>query len=247
MALKKKTNEQKGELIYGIHPIIEVLKAKRRKLISVYTTKPAPQAFEDIQRHWPKYPVAIQYVKRDVLDRMVGTSDHQGVVGWVQAFGYRKQFFNSQKQPFLLMLDGIQDPRNLGAILRSAYCAGVDGVIIVKKGGTPLTSTAIKSSAGLSEYLEIFIAQSATAAVQELKDAGYGIYLATFGGKNAVECEYNLPLCIVVGGEGFGISKTILNSGTQVTLPQRTSDISYNASVAAGILLFLVATRKGLV
>lgn len=242
-----RTKEQKGELIYGIHPIIEVLKAKRRKLISVYTTKPAPQAFEDIQKLWPKYPVAIQYVKREVLDNMVGTSEHQGFVGWVQAFGYRKQFFNAKKHQFLLMLDGIQDPRNLGAILRSAYCTGVSGVIIVKKGGVPLTATAIKASAGLSEHLEIFIAQSAVGAVQELKDAGYGIYLAAFGGKDATVQEYSSSLCIVIGGEGYGISKTILNSGIQVTLPQRSVDISYNASVAAGIMLFLIATRKGFV
>lgn len=242
--IKKKDKETKGELIFGIHPIVELLKAKRRKLISLYTTKPTPQAFEEIQRVWPKYPVPIQYVAREVLDRMVGTNDHQSVVAWTQAFPYRKQIFDPKKHKFLVMLDGIQDPRNVGAILRSAYCTGVDGAIIIKRGGAQLTGVAIKSAAGLSEHLEIYSAQSASAAIAELKSAGYSIYLTTFDGENAATCKYTSPMCIVIGGEGSGISKSILSTGTHVTLPQKTADISYNASVAAGIMLFLIATQQ---
>lgn len=242
--IKKKDKETKGELIFGIHPVVELLKAKRRKLISLYTTKPTPQSFDEIQRVWPKYPVPIQYVAREVLDRMVGTSDHQGVVAWTQAFPYRKQFFDPKKQKFLVMLDGVQDPRNVGAILRSAYCTGVDGAIIIKRGGAQLTGIAIKSAAGLSEHLEIYAAQSAASAILELKNAGYNVYLTTFDGENAAACKYTSPLCVVIGGEGTGISKSILSSGTHVTLPQKTSDISYNASVAAGIMLFLVSSQQ---
>jgi len=144
------------------------------------------------------------------------------------------------------MLDGLQDPRNLGAILRTAYCTGVQGIIITQKGSVPLNGTAIKSAAGLSEYLEIYQASSAQQAAQELTQAGYNLYLAAFGGQNAVTCEYKKPLCIVIGGEGFGISKQVYKYGTEITLPQRTPDISYNASVAAGILLFLVAQKQQL-
>jgi len=241
---KKKVKEQIGELLFGIHPIVELLKAKRRKLISIYTTKPTPHSFSEIEKVWPKYPVPIQYVAREVLDRMAGTTDHQGVVGWVQAFPYRKTFFDPKKHPYLVMLDGIQDPRNLGAILRSAYCTGVNGAILVKRGATQLTGAAIKSSAGLSEHLEIYQAQSASAAVMDLKNAGYTIYLATFDGLNAATYEYSMPLCMVIGGEATGVTKGILSSGIHVTLPQKTSDISYNASVAAGILLFLVSIKK---
>lgn len=242
--IKKKDKETKGELIFGIHPVVELLKAKRRKLISIYTTKPTPQAFEDIQKVWPKYPVPIQYVAREVLDRMVGTTDHQGVVAWTHIFPFRKVFFDPKKQKVLVMIDGVQDPRNLGAILRSAHCTGVDGAIIIKRGGAQLTGVAIKSSAGLSEHLEIYAAQSAQAAVIELKNAGYNIYLATFDGVNANACDYKGPLCMVIGGEGSGISKSILSAGTHVTLPQKANDISYNASVAAGILLFLISIHQ---
>jgi 23S rRNA (guanosine2251-2'-O)-methyltransferase len=244
---KKKVKEQKGELIFGIHPVVEALKAKRRKLISIYTTKPTPQSFNEIEQLWPKYPVPIQYVAREILDRMAGTTDHQGVVAWVQAFPFRKIFFDSKKHKFLVMLDGIQDPRNLGAILRTAYCTGVDGAIVIKRGGAQLTGVAIKSSAGLSEHLEIYQAQSVAEAVIELKKAGYTLYMATFDGENAATCNYTLPLCAVIGGEGYGITKSIISSGIRVTLPQRKNDISYNASVAAGIMLFLIATQKGMV
>jgi 23S rRNA (guanosine2251-2'-O)-methyltransferase len=242
--IKKKDKETKGELIFGIHPVVELLKAKRRKLISLYTTKPTPHSFDEIQKVWPKYPVPIQYVAREVLDRMVGTTDHQGVVAWTQAFPYRKQMFDPKKQKFLVMLDGIQDPRNVGAILRSAYCTGVDGAIMIKRGGAQLTGVAIKSAAGLSEHLEIYAAQSAASAVLDLKNAGYNVYLTTFDGENAATCKYASPMCVVIGGEGTGISKSILSSGTHITLPQKTNDISYNASVAAGIVLFLAATQQ---
>jgi len=175
---------------------------------------------------------------------MAGTTDHQGVVAWVQKFPFRKKFFNPTKQKFLVMLDGIQDPRNLGAILRSAYCTGCQGVIINKKKSAPLNAVAIKASAGLAEHIEIFESPSADFSAQLLKDAGYTMYMAVFDGQDATTCEFKDPYCIVIGGEGFGISKSILKHGQHITLPQRSSDISYNASVAAGILLFLVGTKN---
>jgi len=243
MAKKDKAKEV-GELIFGINPLMELLKAKKRKLIAIYTTKPEPKVWSTIKRLMPKYPVAMQYVKRDILTKMAGTTDHQGFVAWAQKFPYRKKFFDPKKQKFLVMLDGIQDPRNLGAILRSAYCTGVQGVILTKKGSCPLNAVAAKSSAGLAEHMEIFVAPSAQSAAQILKDAGYNMYMAVFDGEDASKCEYTQPLCMVVGSEGFGVSKSILKYGKHITLAQRTPDISYNASVAAGILLFLIGTKN---
>lgn len=232
-----------GEFIFGINPLIELLKSKRRKLISIYTTKPEPKAWGRIAKLMPKYPVAIQYVKRDILHKMAGSTDHQGIIAWVHSYPFRKKFFDPNKQTFLVMLDGIQDPRNFGAILRSAFCTGVDGVIITKKGSAPLNAIALKASAGLAEHLEIFVSPSAQHAAQLLQESGYHMYLATFDGEDATQCEYIKPLCIVVGSEGFGVSKGIMRLGTHITLAQRDQDISYNASVAAGILLFLIGTK----
>lgn len=241
-----KKSEQKGELIFGIHPIVELLKAKKRKIITLYTTRPEPKAWPLIARLLPERPVVqIQYVSRDILHKIAGTTDHQGVVAYAQPFVTRKRFFDSDKQPLLIMLDGIQDVHNLGAILRSTTCTDFDGVVICQRQAAPITAAVLKASAGLAEHMDIFYAPSPTNAIHELKKAGYNIYMTFFDGINAVTCDYKTPLCIVIGGEGFGISKEIAGAGTHITLPQKTSDISYNASVAAGIVLFLVANKVG--
>lgn len=230
-------------IVYGIHPVLELLKAKKRKLYFIYTTKPEPKAFTTIQRLLPDY-VKINYVDKSVLAKMAETTDHQSVVAKVAPFVFRSKFFDPKKSKFLIMLDGIQDPRNLGAILRSSYCTSVDGVILIVKNGAPLNAVALKSSAGLAEHLEIYRAPSAEAAVQELRKANYNIYLSTFDGENALDANYTEPLCLVIGSEGTGISKSILNFGKRITLPQKSSDISYNASVATGILLFIIANQN---
>lgn len=241
ISMIKKTDAQ-GELVYGINPIVELLKAKRRKLISVYTTKPTPKSWDKIERLLPER-IQIQYVSRDVLTKIAGTSDHQGVLAWAQPFIYRKKPFDPARQKHLILLDGIQDARNLGAILRSAYCTHFDGIVLPQKGTVPLNAAALKASAGLAEHLEIYWATSAHAAVQELHAAGYQFYMAAFKGENATSIAYKQPLCLVIGSEGFGISPALLKMGTQITLPQISADVSYNASVAAGILLFLIANQ----
>ena len=242
--MKKNIKEQ--DLIFGIHPIVELLKAKKRSIQALYTTKPFPKQWDEIEPLLNK-KIAVNYITRDSLTRMAGTTDHQSVVAFASPMPRRKKFFSPDKEKFLVMLDGIQDPRNLGAILRSAYCTGAQGVIITQKKSAPLNAVALKSSAGLAEHLEIYEAPSAQAAVLELKKAGYALYLAALGGKSAVEVTYSMPLCVVIGNEGTGITPAILNEGTRVMLPQRLPDISYNASVAAGILLFMIAEKNSII
>lgn len=232
-----------GELVFGIHPIVELLRAKRRRLISIYTTKPTPRGWQEIETLLPQRGVPIQYVPREKLHEIAGTTDHQGVVAWAHPFLIRKVPFDAKKHPFLIMLDGIQDPRNLGAIIRSAYCTGVSGIVLVKKNAAPLSATALKASAGLAEHLELFIAASAEQAAQLLKQSGYSLYIASFGGTDATTVHYTTPCCLIIGSEGSGITKSIERQGTIVTLAQRTPNISYNASVAAGILLFLIGNH----
>lgn len=233
------------ELVYGVHPIIELLKAKRRKLLTLYTTKPEPKAWNLIKPLLTQATV-VRYVTREALNNTALTTDHQGFVGFAAPYQFRKKPFETSRQSFILMLDGLQDPRNLGAILRTAFCTGVDGIIITKKNSAPVEAVALKASAGLAEHLEIIQAPSARAAVQELKQAGYNLYLATVDkSKAATEVTYKQPLCLVIGSEGAGISPEILGMGEHITIPQKKADISYNASVAAGILLFLIGSKSG--
>ncbi|MCK4265455.1 RNA methyltransferase [Candidatus Babeliales bacterium] len=240
---KKRTKEQKGELIYGPHAIKEMLLAKKRRLMSIYTTKPLPKAWNRIKQYLPKKIPNIQYVSKDILAKIAGTSDHAGIVALVSPFKYATKIFDPKNKPFILLLDAVQDVRNLGAILRSAYCTGADGIVICKKGAASLTPAAFKASAGLAEYLNIYQAPSINAAVREIKAAGYSLYMAVLEGENALTVKYKKPLCLVIGSESIGISKDVQKEGKLITLPQKRPDISYNASVAAGILLFILSEK----
>ena len=239
--------EKINEIIFGVHPIIELLRAKKRKIITLYTTKPEPVAFKVISKLLPKRPINIQYVKREILNKLAGVSDHQSLVALVSPLTIRSKFFHPDKQKFLLMLDGIQDVRNLGAILRSAYCTGVDGIILTRKNSAPLNASVFKASAGLAEHLEIYIANSAKQAAVELKNAGYKLYLTLIKGRDATKVQFQQPLCLVIGNEATGISSDILRLGEHVALPQVEADISYNASVASGIFLFLISTQNKII
>jgi len=246
MKIKKKNQKaipRYQDFVYGVHAVLELLSAKKRKVGSIYTTKKPIKSWDKIKKLIPDY-VQVLFVSRDALSNMVDTSDHQGVVAYVAPFPFRKQMFDADKQPFILVLDGVCDVRNVGAILRSAYCAGVDGIVLTKKGGAPMNAAAIKASAGLAEHAQIFIAPTINFAIQELEKNGYHIYLATLGkGENAAKVQFQKPVALVVGSEETGISKSVLKQGTRVLLPQRRADISYNVSVATGILLFLIGVQ----
>lgn len=236
------------EIIFGVHPILELLKAKKRKIYKIYTTKPEPKSWSKIQKLLPKY-VDIEYITKEKLSKWADSTDHQGIVALASPFIIRKKFFNPEKEKFLVMLDSIQDPRNLGAILRSAYCTGAHGVIITQKGSASITPTAIKASAGLVEHLEVYLSPNSKIAAEELKAAGYNIFLSTLDdkSKNVMDVKFSTPLCVVIGNEGEGISSALTKLGQTIKLPQVDTDISYNASVAAGILLFLISTQNKLI
>ncbi len=244
MAAVKDTSKTRiGELLYGAHPIIEMLKAKKRKLLSLYTTKPLPKSWDRIAPYLPKSVANIKYVSRDILDRMAGTPDHNSIVAWVTPFKFVSKVFDPAKKPVVLVLDSIQDVRNVGAILRSAYCTNIDAVVMCKTQAATLTQAVIKASDGLAEYLDIYQTGSLKQAIAELKAAGYTMYMAVLNGKSATQVEYKQPMGLVIGNEATGISPEITKLGIPVTLPQRNSEISYNASVAAGILMFLVSQK----
>ena len=241
---KAKSQKSAGphDLLYGPHAIIECLKLKKRKLRSIYTTKPLPKSWKRVESYLPSRIPNIQYVDRDILARMAGTTDHGGIIALVSHFRYAKALFNPKTKPFILVLDDLQDVRNLGAILRSAYCLGVDGVVLCKMGAAPLTPTVFKTSAGLAEHLNIFVVSNLKATVFQLKRSGYNLYMAVVSKEaNAIGMSYKKPLALVIGNEATGIPRDVQELGQAVTLPQTRPDISYNASVAAGILLFLAA------
>ncbi|MFH1644478.1 MAG: RNA methyltransferase [bacterium] len=242
--MSKNKKNIRREVIYGVHPIIELLKSKKRKLLSLYTTKPLPKSWNKIKPFLPKSIANIQYVSRDKLAGIAGSPEHMGVVALTTPFQYQNKVFDPNKKPFILLLDSIQDVGNLGAILRSAYCTGIDGIVLCQKGGTMLTPAVFKASAGYAEHLDIYVAPTINVAVNELKRVGYNLYLSVIDSKNdATKINYKKPVCLVIGNESTGITGSIKKDGQLITLPQKAADISYNASVAAGILLFVVSQK----
>ncbi len=243
--MKKNNQKVVMELVYGVHPVRELLAQKKRRIYDVLTLVNEPQLWSQIEPLLPKYPFAIHRLARPTLSERIGTTDHQGIAVLAEPFQYRKKFFDPKKEPFLIMVDGIQDVRNLGAIIRSAYCTGADGVILMQRQGASLNAAALKASAGLAERMSIYLAISPAVALAELRQAGYeNIYVAALSkDANAYTLAYKKPLCLVIGSEGTGVSQVTLKTGTIVTLPQKTADISYNASVAAGILLSIIASK----
>lgn len=241
-SLKKSTPKQ-TDFVYGVHACLEMLIAKRRKVSMVYTIKHEIKAWQKIKTLLPAH-IPVHTVTREILDHMTDSAQHQGVVIFATPFPFEKNIFDSKKDNFIVVLDGIQDVRNLGAIIRSAYCTGVDGIVICAKNSAPLTPAAIQASAGLAEHCKIFIAPSMSFALQELKNKGFKLYIATLGtGENATNLKFDQPAALIIGNEESGVSKETLNAGTRVLLPQRRADISYNASVAAGILMFLMGAQ----
>jgi 23S rRNA (guanosine2251-2'-O)-methyltransferase len=231
----------KTTIIFGVNPVRELLRAKQRSVYQVFVAKPFPKAWPELEKLVPRH-VPITPLPREQLSQKAGTVDHQGMVAFVGKLPVRTKCFDVQKQPCIVLLDGIQDARNMGAIIRSASCLNIDGIIIPERGSAPLEGVVAKASAGLIEYMPIYQPASSALAIQEIKDAGYGVYLATCSGADVRTVSFAVPLCIVIGSEGAGISDAVLKKGTPITIPQRSRDISYNASVAAGIIFFALSS-----
>lgn len=243
MSSTAKRVQQSGDILFGAHPIIECIKAGKRRVLALYMTKPEPKAWARVKPYLSKYTPPIQHVGRDVLARMAGCDDHMGIVAVVSPFAYASKPITPQEKQRILLLDGVQDVHNLGAIVRSAYCAKFDAVLVTKQCAR-MVAGVFKASAGLAEHMPIYLVASLAHAVSELKGMGYGVYMTVAdGGVDATTVSYQTPLCLVIGSEESGIDAKVRNQGIKVTLPQRDTS-SYNASVAAGIFLFLTAFLK---
>ncbi len=245
MAKNNWQGQELVEQIYGAHPIIELLKAKKRKIFAIYTTNPYPKAWSRINQFLGGRKVDLRIVTRPTLDKIAGCDEHMGVLALVSPFKFKSGFFSPKTHPRVLLLDGVQDVKNFGAILRSAHCSGFKGVIISRKNCAPITPATLKASAGLAEHLDIYNASTVNFALDQLKKAGYNLYMAVpNGGIDIRQIKISTPNCLVIGNEEKGIKPELFGKGNLVSLPQISPDISYNASVAAGILMFNFAFQQ---
>ncbi len=195
--------------------------------------------------------VKVVWCKKSRLDSLVGNEFHQGIVAKVHTYEYYDfnkliEGLKDKEKPLLVMLDGVEDPHNLGAILRSCEAIGVDGVIVSKRHTCPLNSTVAKTSTGAIELVKVSEVSNLNNAIRKLKDEGYWIVGAE--ANNSVdyrEVNYNDKIVLVVGSEGKGISKLVLdNCDFKVRLPMVGKVNSLNVSVACAVLLYQVYNNR---
>ena len=234
-----------NNIIYGIHPVNELIKSNKRKIFKIYIQSPTSQNILNILKNINKQKIEVIYCSKEKLGSICRNDDHQGIIAIAEEIRYSKKMFDPSKYSAILLLDKIQDPRNLGAIIRSANCFNIFAMIISERGGVHITPTVIKASSGLSEYMDIYIASSEN-GIKEAKNNGYNIYLTGFNGTSINNFEPKLPFCIVIGNEEVGISKNLYKYGETISIPQRNNNISLNASVAASIIMHNLTIKTGL-
>lgn len=189
--------------------------------------------------------IKIFFRDKQVLDRESVTGRHQGFIAEITDYKYSELedillFAESKNEPpFLLILDGVEDPHNLGSILRVAECAGVHGVIIPRHRSVSVNETVIKVSAGASAYIKVAKVTNINDTIDELKERGIWIYCADMDGESVYKTDLTGPLALVVGGEGKGVGKrTRANCDKVVSIPMFGKVNSLNASVATAIVVY---------
>lgn len=230
-------------LLSGRNPIREALKSGRdiEKML-VARGELSGSAREIVQMAKEKH-IPVQEVDRSRLDAI--THNHQGMLAFASAYQYRTVedmlalAAERNEEPFLVLLDGITDPHNLGAIIRTAECAGAHGVIVHERRAVGLTPAAVKASAGAVEYIPVARVTNLTNTLSELKAKNLWTFAADMAGEDYAKTDFSGPLVLVVGAEGEGVSRRVLDTcDKRVALPIRGKLDSLNASVAAGILLY---------
>lgn len=241
--------EMPENLLVGRNPIREAIKSGRdiEKLL-VMKGELSGSAREIVARaHEAR--IVVQEVDKVRLDAIY--PHHQGMLAFVSAAKYAalEDIFTTaeerDEEPLVVVLDGITDPHNLGAIIRSAECVGAHGVIIPERRSVGLTPAAVKAAAGACEYMNVVRVVNLTRTLEDLKERGLWIVGATMDGEDVSTANLTGPLALVIGAEGEGISQLVeKNCDMKVSLPMRGHIESLNASVAAGVMLYAVLNAR---
>lgn len=204
-----------------------------------------------IIREAKKTDTIIRYVDREILDRLSKTGHHQGAVANAAAYDYAEveDILNAAREkgepPFVFILDGIEDPHNLGAIIRTANLAGAHGVIIPKRRAVGLTATVAKTSAGALNYTPVAKVTNLSATIEELKKEGLWFVCADMGGETMYNLNLTGPIGLVIGNEGEGVSRLVKEKCDYVaSIPMKGNIDSLNASVAAGVLAYEIVRQR---
>ncbi len=245
------SSSENNDIIIGRNTIMEALRAGR-DLDTLYVSRGEHTgSVGKIISLCKDAGVSIKEVDSKKLDYMCGNANHQGVIAYVAAHSYATvdDIFEVAEErgekPFIIICDEIEDPHNLGAIIRSAECAGAHGIIIPKRRCATLSYTVAKTSAGAIEYMPVARVSNLSATIDDLKKRGVWIYGADMQGQNWCQTDLRDSIALVIGSEGNGLGRLVREKcDFIVSLPMKGQINSLNASVAAGILMFEVTRQR---
>lgn len=247
----KETSMKDNNLIYGIRPVIEAIKAGKEVDKLFLQNGLRGELIPELRKLINEHNIPYQYVPVEKLNRMI-RSNHQGVACYISEISYQPiesllmSVYEKGETPLFMMLDRVTDVRNMGAIARSAACAGAHGLIIPDRGGAPVNADAVKTSAGALNILPVHKSHNLKNTIEYLKESGLKIVsVSEKGKKQYFESNLTGPLCLIMGSEEDGISGEYLSRSDEVLrIPMKGEISSLNVSVAAGILLFEVVRQN---
>lgn len=237
---KRKSEAPPGNVLYGVHPVLETIRSRRRVIERVYRSKSRslPPEFADALHGLP-----VTQVSPDELVELTGSMHHQGLAAKVGPFPYASldDIVSSRSRPsgLVILLDEIQDPGNVGSIIRSAECLGAAGMVLTKDRAAPITPAVEKAAAGAAAHLPLARVVNLVRAIEELKAARYWVYGADVRARQVyTELDWTGEVALVLGSEGKGLRRLVLEScDARVTIPMAGKIASLNVAQTATIVL----------
>lgn len=241
-------------VVYGMNPVRELLRAGAEGLTELWLVEGGerPRAFADLERIARDHGAKVRAAPRPRLDRLAGVTQHQGIVAVVADYRYREvddilaAAREAGRPPLLVLLDGVEDPHNLGAVVRSAHALGAHGVVIPRDRAASVTPSAAKASAGAVEHMAIARVTNLVRTIEELKEAGiWTVAAVPDGEKDLASVDLRSPTALVIGGEGQGVRPLVRKSCDHAArIPMAGRVGSLNASAAAAIALYEAARQR---
>ena len=240
-----------GGMVEGRNAVIEAFRSGKTvdKLFVLASSQDGP--IRTIIREAKKHDTIINYVEKERLDELSTTGKHQGVIAQVASYSYATvedilaRAEEKGEPPFILLLDGIEDPHNLGAIIRTANLAGAHGVILPKRRAAGLTATVVKASAGAIHYTPVAKVTNIVSTIEQLKEKGMWFVCADMDGELMYRQNLTGPIGLVIGNEGKGVSRLVKEHCDFISsIPMKGDIDSLNASVAAGVLAYEIVRQR---